>query len=394
MKIRTLLSLFNGMSIARMSFEDAGIEVEKCCYSSEIDKYANRATDAMFNTKLSFYEWGLKVHYGYIKSEKGDPLATGELDPAYEDEYNLYVDNYNSEISHLGDITKWRDWDIDWSRVDFITGGFPCQSWSMAGKQLGDKDPRGMLFWTMLDIIKHVQHCNPNVDFIIENVRMKKEFESYITTHTENALGTVHKTLINSALVSAQNRNRYYWTSFPVTQPKDEWILLRDIIEYGEVDREKSLVVTTRIAGATAKRYLEKSMHQMVICDKKTIMTDTFRPCELRETKGDGICHHVATATDIKGNESIKRVYADDGKSPTLTTMEGGHRQPKVIVSEVKYRKLTPRECFRLQTVPEHHIETLLNAGISNTQLYKMCGNAFTMKVISHILCCYKKSNN
>ena len=91
----------------------------------------------------------------------------------------------------------------------------------MAGKQLGDKDERGMLFWTMLDIMKHVKYHNPKADFLIENVKMKKEFEQYITTHTENALGHVHKILINSALVSAQNRNRYYWTSFEVEQPKN-----------------------------------------------------------------------------------------------------------------------------------------------------------------------------
>ena len=90
------------------------------------------------------------------------------------------------------------------------------QAWSLAGKQLGDKDERGMLFWVMLDIMKHAREHNPNVDFVIENVKMKKEFEEYITTHTENALGHVHKILINSALVSAQNRNRYYWTSFAV----------------------------------------------------------------------------------------------------------------------------------------------------------------------------------
>ena len=116
-----VLSLFNGMSVGMMALQDLGIEVDNY-YSAEIDKYANQATKAMF-----------------------------------------------PEIMQLGDVTKWREWDIDWASIDLVTGGFPCQAWSMAGKQLGDKDERGMLFWTMLDIMKHVKYHNPKADFLIEN---------------------------------------------------------------------------------------------------------------------------------------------------------------------------------------------------------------------------------
>ena len=314
-----------------------------------------------------------------------------------------------------------------------------------------------MLFWVMLDIMKHVKHYNPNANFLIENVKMKKEFEQYITTHTENALGHVHKILINSALVSAQNRNRYYWTSFEVEQPEDKGILLKDIIEHDVSDehyhtqkaidymergnekwmqagsrradrytqdetKEKSFTVTANIYKGVPYNYFKcgsmicrkinpetgkrddynadlKTVQRIEIRgDEKTgtlttvqkdnvVVKSELRPCELRDKPPipSALCHHVANATDINANESNKRVYADTGKGPTLTTMGGGHREPKVLVSDVKYRKLTPRECFRLQTVPEHHIDTLLNAGISNTQLYKMCGNGWTMKVIRHI---------
>ena len=180
-----VLSLFNGMSFCRMALDGLNINVDKY-YSSEIDKYANQAAMA------------------------------------------LYPDTIQ-----LGDVLNWRAWDIDWSSIDLVTGGFPCQAWSMAGKQLGDKDERGMLFWTMLDIMKQVKYHNPNVNFLIENVKMKKEFEEYITTHTENALGDVHKILINSALVSAQNRNRYYWTSFSVNRPDDKGITWGNVKEHG-----------------------------------------------------------------------------------------------------------------------------------------------------------------
>jgi site-specific DNA-cytosine methylase len=236
--------------------------------------------------------------------------------------------------------------------------------------------------------------------------------------------------MINSALVTAQNRKRNYWSNWDISQPEDKGILLKDIIEGGTVDRDKSLCITTRIAGATAKRYLEKSQHQMVI----------ERPCELRDTPPaeSALCHHVATATDIKANEANKRVYADTGKSPTVTTMGGGHREPKVLVGRVvgrkinpetgkrddynpdlkivqrleprpdeksgcittvqkdnvlitehpKYRKLTPKECMRLQGFTEEIIDKLLNAGISNSQLYKMTGNSFTLPVIIHNIQC------
>ena len=354
-----ILSLFNGISGLHLACDRAGLKVDNCYYS-EIDKYANQVTQK----------------------------------------------NYPDDIA-LGDVTKWREWNIDWSSIDLVGAGFPCQSWSLAGQQLGDKDERGMLFWTTLEIIKHVLYFNPNAKFLMENVKMKKEFEEYITHHTTQALGYVEKTLINSALVSAQNRNRYYWTNFEVTQPRDKGVLLKDILEHGDTaDRDKSLTVTTRISGATAKRYLEKSMHQMAIISgndfvdrDKSYCIDAnyakggnpeqyfsksrrqlvFRPCERINEKTEG---HIANATDIKGMDCIKRVYHPNGKSPTLTTMGGGHREPKVAVSDITYRKLTPTECARLQTFPDGWCESV----VSKTQSYKAYGNSWTIDVIAHIL--------
>ena len=188
-----ILALFNGIGGLPLSCERADIKVDKCYYS-EIDKFANKVMDH---------------HY---------PNAIA-----------------------LGDVTKWREWDIDWASIDIVGAGFPCQSWSVAGQQLGDKDERGMLFWTTLEIIKYVLYFNPKAKFLMENVRMKKDFEEYITHHTTQALGYVEKTLINSALVSAQNRQRYYWTNFKVEQPQDKGILLKDILEDSAMFLYKSL---------------------------------------------------------------------------------------------------------------------------------------------------------
>ena len=384
-----VLSLFNGFSGGKLALETLGVEIGTY-YSSEIDKYANQATQAMFPDTIQ-----------------------------------------------LGSVTEWREWDIDWSSIDLVTGGFPCQAWSMAGKQLGDKDERGMLFWVMLDIIKHVKHYNPKADFLIENVKMKKEFEQYITTHTENALGKVHKILINSALVSAQNRNRYYWTSFEVEQPEDKGILLKDIIEHdGEytvmsekfVNRQQgrkclrddldgkavNLSAMEYVkngrqgdyikCGAIRGRYIvdgKRGDHlvgsQAGITEQRLEIRKDEKTNTLTTVQKDNVVvttMRVDTATDIKGHDYNRRIYSGEGKSPTLAASSGGNLEPKLSINKVEneclknvnYRKLTPRECFRLQTVPEHHIDTLLSAGISNTQLYKMAGNGWTIDVIAHIL--------
>ena len=303
--MKNILSLFNGISALHLACDKAGFEIDTCYYA-EIDKYANKVTEQ----------------------------------------------HYPNDVA-LGDVNKWREWDIDWSSIALVGAGFPCQAWSVAGKQLGDKDERGMLFWTTLEIIAHVLKHNPKAKFLMENVKMKKDFEQYITHHTEQALGYVEKTLINSALVSAQNRNRYYWTNFPVAQPEDKGILLKDILEDGKTNR-------------------------LTTVQKDNVVVHS--PCERVK---DGNVGYVANTTDIKGMDCIKRVYGQDGKAPTLTTMGGGHRQPKVLTSEITYRKLTPLECERLQTIPDNW-----TCDLSNTQRYKSIGNGWTIDVIAHILGC------
>jgi DNA (cytosine-5)-methyltransferase 1/DNA (cytosine-5)-methyltransferase 3A len=359
-----VVNLFGGMEVGRLSLDRLGITPTRY-YSSEKDPHAMKVASKNF-----------------------------------------------PDIIQLGDINNWRDWDIEWQFVDLVMGGFPCQSWSVAGKQTGDRDSRGQLFWVMLDIMQHVMECNPNAKYLMENVRMSNAFEKYITHHTEQALPNVNKYLINSSLVSAQNRKRFYWTNIEgIEQPKDRGIVLKDILEDGLTDRTKSHCLDANyFKGGNLKSYFEKHRRQLV-----------FSP--------NGMCH-VGDA-DLNGNQSIKRVYHEDGKAPTLTTMGGGHREPKVLVKgarmvgrrldasgtrkdndksipikqmievrdddktnclttvtkdsilveNMSWRKLTPLECERLQTVPDGYTE-----GVSNTQRYKMLGNGWTCDVIAHIL--------
>jgi DNA (cytosine-5)-methyltransferase 1/DNA (cytosine-5)-methyltransferase 3A len=319
-----VLSLFNGMSFGYMALDTLGIEVDNY-YSSEIDKHAIKAAQA------------------------------------------LYPDTIQ-----LGDVLSWKDWDIDWASIDLVTGGFPCQAWSMAGKQLGDKDDRGMLFWTMLDIMKYIKELNPNVKFLIENVKMKKDFEQYITTHTENALGCVYKILINSTLVSAQTRNRYYWTNFKVTQPEDKGIMLSDVLEDGVIERGGYTVDTDYFKRENLKPYSEKHRQLLISRGGTARVSERGRrlaPCGMKRD-------------DVSGEVNRGYEVATVDKSCCLTTVQ----KDNYIAQDYIIRRLTPRECFRLQTVPEYHINVLLNSGISESQLYKMCGNGWTHDVIVHIL--------
>lgn len=128
-----ILSLFDGMSCGRIAAERAGFNVDNY-YASELDKYAIKVTQA----------------------------------------------NWPNTVQ-LGDVTKWREWDIDWSSIDLLIGGSPCQGFSFAGKQLAFDDPRSKLFFVYVDILNHIKGFNPDVKFMLENVKMKKEFLAVIT---------------------------------------------------------------------------------------------------------------------------------------------------------------------------------------------------------------------
>lgn len=317
-----ILSLFDGMGCGMIAAERAGIKVGKY-YASEIDKYATKVSEA----------------------------------------------NY-PDIVRLGDVTKWEDWSIDWSSIDLVTGGFPCQAWSMAGKQLGDKDERGKLFWVMLDVMKMVRKHNPSAHFLIENVKMKKEFEQYITHHTEEALREVNKILINSSLVSAQNRNRYYWTSWVCEQPKDKGIALCDVLEDGELEPNSE---------GWHRWWREKSGYQLgkkysAICnDGSTDKAITMTARQYASWNGNFVIIQRPRGNNSGG------VGAKDGKTPTLSSNSWEHNNH--LTDRVRYRKLTPIECERLQTVPDNYTNY-----VSDSQRYKMLGNGWTVDVIAHIL--------
>ena len=268
------------------------------------------------------------------------------------DKWAIQIANKNyPNIIQLGDVTKFDETKLP--KIDLLIGGSPCQGFSFAGKQLNFDDPRSKLFFVYVYMLKQLK---PKY-FLLENVRMSKQSQDVISEH----LG-VQPIKINSSLVSAQNRVRLYWTNIPnVTQPEDKGILLKDILEIdGYVDRDKSHCLDANyFKGGNLKSYFEKHRRQLVFSN-------------------DGLCH-VADA-DLNGHDLLKRVYHPEGKAPTMNTMGGGNREPKVITSETTYRKLTPKECSRLQTIPDSYCD-----GVSNSQKYKMLGNSWTADIIAHL---------
>lgn len=336
------------------------------------------------------------------------------------DKYTIKIAQKNHpEIIELGDVNNWKNFQ-DIETPDLIIAGSPCQGFSVAGKGLNFEDPRSKLFFVFVDALNFWKEKNPSIKFLLENVKMKKEWVEVINQYTG-----VEPVEINSALVSAQNRKRLYWTNIEgVTQPEDRGLVLRDILEGGEVDRLKSYCVDANyFKGENEKSYFGKGRRQLVFNSIK----------------------RIGTASDINGHDILKRIYSPEGKSPTLDTQTGGNRQPKVpvqfylsedqlekikhqkgaksikrkvgsfeytykegaikfpnplesksqtlvaagqstsrsttiIKDEYHYRKLTPLECERLQTLDDNY-----TSGVSNTQRYKMVGNGWTVEVIRHI---------
>lgn len=300
-----VLSLFDGMSCGQLALKNAGVHVTNY-YASEIDKYAMKVTNANFPNTIQ-----------------------------------------------VGDVTELRGW-YDLPKIDMLIGGSPCQGFSFAGNRLDFDDPRSKLFF---EYVRLLEELRPRW-FLLENVRMTQQCQDVISGY----LGVKPKP-INSNLVSAQNRYRLYWTNIPFSTPEDKGIVLKDILEDGVTDRDKSHCLDANyFKGGNLKSYFEKHRRQLVFSD-------------------DGLCH-VGEA-DINGQEHQKRVYHPDGKSPTLNTCSGGNREPKVSIDEKGWRKLTPKECERLQTVPDGYTDH-----VSNTQRYRMLGNGWTVDVIKHIFDC------
>jgi DNA (cytosine-5)-methyltransferase 3A len=339
-----VLSLFDGMSCGQIALDQLGIPVDNY-FAAEIDKYAVQVADANYpNT------W----HLGDVR--------------------NVRTQHNALQVMNLKGVHELHN-------IDLLIGGSPCQGFSFAGRQLNFDDPRSQLFF---EYVRLLELLKPKY-FLLENVKMKKESEQVIT----DMLG-VEPVEINSNLVSAQNRKRLYWTNIPFDGlPEDRGILLADILEPVENIGDE------HYHSMKAVEYMERGNDKWVQAGKRRAdryeqTPDTKKSFTLTANMHKGVPYNyfkdtrsgmqIVGEADIKARESLRRVYDTNGKSPTLMASTGGHTQPK-IMQDMTWRKLTPTECERLQTVPDGY-----TAHVSNTQRYKMLGNGWTVEVIKHIM--------
>ena len=275
-----ILSLFDGMSCGQIALNRAGIRYDNY-FASEIDKWAIKVTQ---------HNYPKTIQLGDVRSVDGKDLP----------------------------------------KIHLLMGGSPCQSFSNAGKRERFGGKSG-LFWEFVRILKEAKPTY----FLLENNRMKKEWQDIISKE----LG-VEPIKINSNLVSAQNRERLYWTNIKnIKQPKDRKIFIEDILER-KFDQ----------------KYWLKERNKELLLNKVDITNAPEIAC-----------------IDVY-NKKVKL----DRKSPTLTLP---HRNSLRLLYKGNIRKLTPIECERLQTIPEHYT----NCDISDIHRYTMLGNGWTVDVISHI---------
>ena len=352
----TVLSLFDGISCGMVALERAGINVER--YDAfEIDKYA------------------IKV------SEKNYP-----------------------QIVHHSDVFGGNF--ADFEGYDLLLGGSPCTYWSIAknGRETTPDGIGGKLFMEYVRALRESE-CRY---FLYEN---NNSIHQNIKDFISEMLG-VQPIMINSALVSAQQRKRCYWTNIPgVCQPKDKGILLKDILESGISWQDKSYCMTASYDGAVFWNTMQRSQRSMIAepvgvaqrgryvqSGKRTkkVVGGTEQFIEARKDgksnclttvqKDSMVAQPIRIGQYGNGGQG-QRIYSVRGKSVTLSANGGGQGAKTGLYKidlpdgDCIIRKLTPVEAERLQTLPDNYTE-----GISKTQRYKCIGNRWTVDVITHIL--------
>ena len=325
-----VLSLFDGMSCGKLALERAGIPITTY-FASEVDKYAMEI------------------------SKKNHP-----------------------NIVQLGDVTKIN---VDLlPKIDILLGGSPCQGFSFAGTGLNFEDPRSKLFFEFSKIYQKLKEKNPDVKFLLENVKMKKESKDVISQH----MG-VEPVEICSSLMSAQMRKRLYWTNMGhINQPDDLGVFLKDVLMDDEAPKNDH----TFMSEGTTKRF---ERYGVKFVDHTT---PKARCLAAEEYVKNGRQGNYVLVHNIYGGFKEKKARVFEEKSPTIRTASGGGQLPSVFkgtkeeaqempLEELRtvIRKLHPIECERLQTLPDNYTE-----GVSNTQRYRMIGNGWTVDVVAHIL--------
>ena len=334
-----VVSLFNGMNTGRQALENVGIKINKY-YSSEIKPYAIELTQHHFPDTIQ-----------------------------------------------VGDVTKWKEWDIDWSSIDLILSGSPCQDLSAAGKRAGINGKKSSLFFVFVEILEHIKTLNPNVLFLQENVGSASKLDVGIMSR---ALG-VYPVRINSSLLTAQLRDRYYWSNIrtketmfdvvtDIPQPKDKGIMFKDIITGGKVERVKALALLeseSRVCTSqeSIKKRAEREFINMIYENNELrVKTNTKKGYDV-VTENDCIDLSFPTSTTRRGRVT-------KGKSPCLMESTNNLYSYK----DGMVRTVNQVEMERLQGFPDFYTSIL-----SKAKAGSLLGDGWTLPVIEHIFKFIKK---
>lgn len=261
--------------------------------------------------------------------------------------------NYPDNIQ-LGDITKWKNWNIDWNDIDLVIGGSPCQGFSFCGKQLNFEDERSKLFFVYKDILSHIKNKNPNIKFLLENVKMKKEYQDIISSY----LG-LEPIEIDSRVITPMRRKRLYWFNWDIDEIQQSTSKLKDILD-DEVDNRYFL-----------KQY---QFEKITYMDNGELCIRNQPNKRMVVNKYDGVSLSRTWQQYmpiIRQESNCIRAANPDDVGVAVPTKDG-----------MKFRKFTLTEMERMQTLPTGY--TVLD-GISERQSKGLIGNGWTVDVIAHI---------
>lgn len=359
-----VLSLFDGMSCARIALERAGITVTNY-FASEIDKYAIQVSKA---------NWPDIKHVGSVTS----------LEITFNEGYTTIL-NYIS-----GETFTFK------GKIDLIVGGSPCQGFSFAGKQLNFKDTRSALFFEYVRLKEESQATY----FFLENVVMKQKYQNVISRF----MG-VQPIKLNAALVSAQNRKRLYWTNIPYFgAPADRGILLKHILEGGS-DSDKSPCITANLhKGVPYNMLIDRRLCiQVGLADDikcfnggRRIYSREGKSPTLKAASGGNSEPKVGLVLDNYSERCQQQILKNsktENEKAIAVCANANATGSGVNILETKntlgvtYRKLTVTECERLQNVGDGYVQRLSASAkqISNTQAYKMLGNGWECNTITYL---------
>ena len=336
-----VVSLFNGMNTGRQALENVGIKVNKY-YSSEIKPYAIELTQHHFPDTIQ-----------------------------------------------VGDVTKWREWDIDWESIDLILSGSPCQDLSAAGKRAGINGKKSSLFFVFVEILEHIKALNQKVLFLQENVGSASKLDVGIMSR---ALG-VYPVRINSKLVTAQLRDRYYWSNIrtketmfdivtDIPQPKDRGIMFKDIITGGEVYREKSQCLLAGLYNSFCYKDETSKEAQNYLINREKFGTlliyevNNELRCKTNTAKGFDIVTENDCLDLSFPTSTTRRGRVTKGKSPCL--MESNNNLYSYKDGIV--RTVNKIEMCRLQGFPDDYCDIL-----STRKAGSLLGDGWTLPIIEHI---------